>query len=215
MAKTFGKRKPPVAKSKSKNGGGSSLNSSGKRRRGRTGWHNGPDTHELEPLLRDDAEMSSPTPNQNHSSPGFKKFPTPVKKHHPKWEPMAHTCGVCYSKTTSEKFKRTCFNKHEFVCDRFHRTLLRAGRQEHCSACVMEKEMDEKRRAEMKTLLEVIESLMADIDHGGGCGNRKTMSLKTYQAKYDSLSINFFEVRANTERELQDRKEGFFIWKAS
>lgn len=128
---------------------------------------------------------------------------------------MAHTCGVCYSKTTSEKFKRTCFNKHEFVCDRFHKTLLRAGKQDHCSACVMEREMEEKRRVEMKNTLDVIEGLEAAVDQGGCCGNRKAVELRNHRAKYNTLTVNLFEIRANTERELQERKEGFLLWKAS
>lgn len=216
MTKTSGKRKQH-AKRKNKNSRGGGGNSLDRGRRCSTSRNdingNGLDHQELESLSGDSPYRSSPmSTNPNLSPSGL----TPSKKRHPpKWEPMAHTCGVCYSKTTSEKFKRTCFNKHEFVCDRFHKTLLRAGKQDHCSACMMEREMEDKRRAQMKSTLDIIEGLEVDPDDGGSCGNRKAVEIKNHRAKYDSLTNNFFEIRENTERELQDRKEGFLIWKAS
>jgi len=75
--------------------------------------------------------------------------------------------------------------------------------------------MEDKRRAQMKSTLDIIEGLEVDPDDGGSCGNRKAVEIKNHRAKYDSLTNNFFEIRENTERELQDRKEGFLIWKAS
>ncbi|KAF8539993.1 hypothetical protein BDD12DRAFT_835411 [Trichophaea hybrida] len=131
---------------------------------------------------------------------------------------MAHTCGVCNTKTTSKQFKRTCFEKHEYVCDRFHRTLLRSGKTDSCSACVQEMEMDERRTRELEAAQKALEELkLEETTTTGVCAKRnRGMSTKLKKAvcKVEEMEDRLREIKWNTESELKEREAGFLRWKS-
>jgi hypothetical protein len=137
------------------------------------------------------------------------------KKRDQKWEPMAHTCAVCETKTTSAGFKRTCFEKHEFVCVRFHKTLLRAGKTGSCSACVQEEEMDKRRIRDLEVARRALEEIAAALE---ACVKRKrgvSNKLRNAVRRVEELEVEIVKARLTTDEGLRDREAGFLRWRSS
>lgn len=129
----------------------------------------------------------------------------------PPWKPMAHSCAQCSTKTTAEKFKRTCLGNHEFVCRRYHPSLLRRGRIDDCLACRNEDEQHARRAKELARAKEELKAFEAvDLE---GCA-KSNSTLQKQRREVQRLEQESEDIKTRTRAATEVRKLGFMLWKS-
>ena len=129
----------------------------------------------------------------------------------PPWKPMAHSCAQCSTKTTAEKFKRTCLGNHEFVCRRYHPSLLRRGRIDDCLACRNEDEQHARRAKELARAKEELKAFEAV--HLEGCA-KSNSALQKQRREVQRLEQESEDIKTRTRAATEVRKLGFMLWKS-
>ena len=129
----------------------------------------------------------------------------------PPWKPMAHSCAQCNTKTTAERFKRTCFGNHEFVCRRYRPSLLRRSRTDDCLACRNEDEQCARRTKELANAQKKLQSLEA-VDPEGCAKSNST--IKKQRREVQRLEQENEDIKTRTRAAMEIRRQGFMLWKS-
>ncbi|KAL7275574.1 hypothetical protein RUND412_001471 [Rhizina undulata] len=95
----------------------------------------------------------------------------------PPWVPAEHKCSRCEAIMNSNKALKTCFDKHEEVCDSYHPIMHVMGQTHNCKPCKQEKEMLETRRKDIHAM----EQRLNNFE--GGKTQRKQLEKKLAAAR--------------------------------